>query len=331
MSLRPGHHLGAIGWGGLALFLGVAPPCLGGGADPDLVQRLQRMAHAMRGLDYEATLVYLHDNRLEAMRVIHLVAEGGEREQLISLSGSERGVHRDREQVTCTRSDRGAIGVDKPGLANELEFARNLSPDLLARNYQLRPLGAARVAGRRAEVIGIQPRDAFRYGYRFAIDEETGLLLKSELLGDSQQPIEQIMLTSLDLKPQGLIPQAASGDPSGVGPPHEKSATGTVPPPELSPWSLESLPPGFELRVRDQWQDGSGKPVTHLLVTDGLAATSVYIEPHGEEGLLGAARMGAINAWGGTLAGYQVTVVGEVPAATAQRVFAALRHGGTRR
>ncbi len=329
LALPPGRRVRTIGWG-LALCLGGAVPIWAGETDAALVQRLQRMAQAMRGLDYDATLVYLHDNRLEAMRVIHLVGEGGEREQLISLNGSERGVHRDPQQVVCTLAERGAIGVNKPGVANELQFARNLNPELLGRNYQLRPLGVARVAGRPAEVIGVQPRDGFRYGYRFAIDQETGLLLQSDLLGDAPHPIEQLMLTSLDLRPKGLIEQAASPEPraSAQGP---KPAAAAAPPAEASSWSLEGLPAGFELRMRDQWQDGSGKPVTHLLLTDGLAAASVYIESDGQEGLVGGARMGAINAWGGTVSGHQVTVVGEVPAATAQRVFGALRYGGARR
>lgn len=315
-------------WVGSALCLClnfcIALPLAASDAEPALVKRLQQMAQAMRSFDYDATLVYLHDNHIETMRVIHLVSEGGEREQLISLSGSGRGVRRDPQKVTCTQSDGASIGFSKP----RVDFARNLNPEALARAYRIRALGEARVAGRRAEVIGIQPKDAYRYGYRFAIDQETALLLKNDVMGESPYPIEQLMITSLELKPKGLIEQAPSRDAR----PEPRDTAEVVTEPlsgnDTSPWSLEGLPLGFELQMRDRWPDGGGRSVVHLLVTDGLAATSVYIEPQGEEGLVGGARMGAINAWGGIIAEHQVTVVGQVPVATVQRVFAAVRPGG---
>lgn len=312
-------------WAGVVLSLYVAAPLAASDVDLALVGRLQQMAQAMRSFDYDATLVYLHDNHMETMRVVHLVAEGGEREQLISLSGSGRGVQRDSHQVTCIQPNGAAIGFNKP----RVDFARNLNLELLERAYRIRALGAARVAGRRAEVIGIQPKDAYRYGYRFTIDQETGLLLKNDVMGDSPYPIEQIMITSLELKPKGLIerpplvPRPEAPDTQRVA---EPLAGDNAP-----RWSLEGLPLGFELRMRERSSDEAGRPVVHLLVTDGLAATSVYIEPHGEEGLVGGASMGAINAWGGTVADHQVTVVGQVPVATVQRVFSALRPVGPQR
>ena len=44
-----------------------------------------------------------------------------------------------------------------------------------------------------------------------------------------------------------------------------------------------------------------------------------------DEALKGVSRLGAINAWGGEKEGYQITIVGEVPAVTLLRVVDAMR------
>ena len=39
------------------------------------------MKMAIHSLNYEGTFVYLHDNQLELMRIVHVVNQGGERER----------------------------------------------------------------------------------------------------------------------------------------------------------------------------------------------------------------------------------------------------------
>ena len=58
----------------------------------------------------------------------------------------------------------------------------------------------------------------------------------------------------------------------------------------------------------------------HLVYSDGLATVSVYVEKlmDGTRSYTGLSNMGAMNAYGTVIDGHQVTVVGEVPAATVQ-------------
>ena len=67
----------------------------------------------------------------------------------------------------------------------------------------------------------------------------------------------------------------------------------------------------------------------HFLLSDGLASLSVFVERDGlDEALQGGARMGAVSAWGGRVAGHQVTVVGNVPLDTVRQVLQGLRPNG---
>jgi len=85
-------------------------------ADETARQWLDDMSAALESLDYDGTFVYLHDNKLETMRVIHRVDEGGLRERLVSLTGSAREVIRDDKSVTCIMPDNKSvmIGQSRP-------------------------------------------------------------------------------------------------------------------------------------------------------------------------------------------------------------------------
>ena len=60
------------------------------------------------------------------------------------------------------------------------------------------------------------------------------------------------------------------------------------------------------------------------MISDGLSAVSVYIEPDQGHGFSGHRHVGAVNAAGRVVQGYQVTVVGEAPLPTVQAIAEAL-------
>ena len=74
-------------------------------------QWLDSMSSALQVLDYDGTFVYLHDGKLEAMRIVHQAGAGGEKERLMSLTGSAREVLRDDKVVTCIMPDNKSVMV----------------------------------------------------------------------------------------------------------------------------------------------------------------------------------------------------------------------------
>ena len=79
-------------------------------------QWLTGMSEALKTLDYDGTFVYQHDGRLDVMRIVHRVDDGGQRERLVSLTGSAREVLRDDRSVTCILPDNKSvmIGQSRP-------------------------------------------------------------------------------------------------------------------------------------------------------------------------------------------------------------------------
>jgi sigma-E factor negative regulatory protein RseB len=255
---------------------------------------------------------------LETIRIVRRVENGQVHEVLESLNGPVRVVEREEDRVICRLSDDRPIAVHGQGLDAELLRPKPVDLDKLAPHYVVHPLGEARVAGRQTDVVGIIPRDQLRYGYRFYVDAESGLPLKSDLMGGEAKPIEQIIFTSLTLLP-GQTPRpatqaATAADVSPAAP--VRSDTG--------PWRFAGMPPGFHLVLVDRPAGAAEDSTEHYVLSDGLASVSIYIERDVEDGLQGGSRIGAVHAVGGRIAGHQVTVVGEVPAATVEQVLAGI-------
>jgi len=92
-------------------------------------------------------------------------------------------------------------------------------------------------------------------------------------------------------------------------------------------WNVIRVPSGFRLTTwRLQIIAGSNVPVRHLVLSDGLASVSVFIEPRSPqtEAMRGLAKVGAAFAYSLDLDGHQVTAVGEVPAATVEAIAEAV-------
>src|SRR5690606_25121428 len=86
-----------------------------------------------------------------------------------------------------------------------------------------------------------------------------------------------------------------------------------------------AFPPGFEHSTQVSRPMKSGKPVMQMVLTDGLAAISVFIEqfqPNQDSRLMprGPARNGAMNIYGARIGDHWLTAIGEVPAATLRQL-----------
>ena len=284
---------------------------------------LEKMANAAQTLNYDGIFVYRNGDRMESMRIIHRAEPGDERERMVSLTGAPREVLRDNEKVTCILPDNQSVVVAKSRPRSVA--LRTFDPqEGFAEHYRLSSRSGERVAGRETMMVSVGAVDEFRYGYRLWLDRITGLLLKLELIGETNQALEQFVYTDIKLPvriPDHLLEPAISGE--GFTWYRDDPTKMTSEPESDDVWSVRWLPKGFEMSDRVYNPTGvSRMPVEHLVYSDGLASLSVFIErlDTAAERLEGRSRMGAINAYGSVIGSFQVTVVGEVPGVTVERV-----------
>lgn len=302
------------------LTLAMAP--LQAPAATDAVAWLERMSQAVHTLNYVGTFVYMQEGKLESMRLVHAVDEGGERERLVSLSGPSREVIREHGQVTCYLPEKEALVAEHPEVPPGFPLNLPTHWEQLRTVYDFRLLEQSRVAGQAVQHVAIIPRDKLRYGQNYWIAVQNGLLLRTDIVNEQGEVVEQLEFTSLQvmeqIPPPMLLPESGSRA-LDLSPGPRAAADKAAP----LHWHVAQLPAGFELEVQRQHAIAEdGVAVEHLIYSDGLSSVSIFIEPRQgkDEMAEGSSRRGSVNAYTRLLPQQRVIVLGEVPLITVKQI-----------
>ena len=253
----------------------------------DAVDRLQR-AHA----NFSVSGTFLKESSAERAFISSSLAAGDETGSLTYLNASNSG------------SSQTIWAPQGP----------TLSACDLHRVYVLSIETRTKVAGRSTSILLLRPRDGLRLGYRLAIDDISGLILRSESLGGDGRLLERHEYASVSITPN----DAAVGTQFSQA---DEKAEITL----MQDLELVGLPLGYRGRL------ARGSEQRALFVSDGIASATVVFEPlpNGLSPGEGAARRGATLTYSrGSIvggAGVLVTVIGEVPLPAARLIADAVK------
>ncbi|MFO1377545.1 MAG: MucB/RseB C-terminal domain-containing protein [Steroidobacteraceae bacterium] len=311
--------------GALAAFCLAAPAI----ADESARQLLARMSEALARGSYSGEFLHSNGSHQERMRIVHRVRDGRVSERLVALEGNGREVVREGDEVICYLPDRRVALIERratgqPLLGTLPQFGADVEKwyelDIVDRD--------TKVLGGNARVVAVRPRDQYRFGYRLWIDERTYLPVRTELCDAAGRAIERVEFSALELRSDI---SDAEFEPAVDASGFRWVRQAREPARNDLPWRVAGAPPGFRVSAA-QYQSfqGSAAPVPHLVVSDGLATVSVFVEPRGGESpgrsrLQRMQRVGASNTFTTSIEGHRVTAVGEVPSATVQAIASGLQ------
>ena len=292
---------------------------------------LLRMVTVPTDSAYQGFFVYENASGLTPMRIFHTAVDGKPQERLIYQNGPYKEIVRNGDQVALVKPD-GDVGRFRSEGVNGLVDRLASYQDDVRRSYRLLFGGDDRVAGRDAVRIEVQPRDNHRYGYALWIDRESGLLLRSELIGEKGIILERFQYIDVTLVDE--LP-AKSLEPSQQVAWTKKPSARTAAPEasviEQLDWEAGWVPAGFELAGFNRIDSPvSRQQVDSVLFSDGLSAFSVFVEKDDSK-VLGPAseQIGATSAVSRVFRKgedyYNVTVIGEVPVGAAERVAVSVK------
>ncbi|HVJ31183.1 MAG TPA: MucB/RseB C-terminal domain-containing protein [Gammaproteobacteria bacterium] len=286
---------------------------------------LERMNRAVDELNYSGTFVHVLDGTPETLHIVHRHADGQSGERILSLDGARREIVRQGARVQGIFPDRRIVLFETRRDVSPLATALPSNAAALEPHYVIELGPTARVADRSAQLLEIKPRDEFRYGYVLWLDRETAMPLKSHLVDEQGNVVEEILFTDIEFPAD--IPASAlepTIDTTGF---ITQRATEAKPLAAEIPWRA-AAPPGFKLSVATESQiAGSDTPVGHLVYSDGLATVSVFIEDPATEADVGEgfSTMGSTNVYSLTLSsGQKATAIGEVPRQTVRTIASSL-------
>lgn len=281
---------------------------------------------AAQNLDYSGTFVYQQGKQVRTSRIIRLRTAKAVIEKLEVLDGASQETIRSGDEIVHYLPAERRIIVEHRGSERNFPDIRLIQTQALTRHYAVRPLSTDRVAGRAAQGIALEPRDALRYGYRFWSDRSSGLLLRAQTVSEKGEVIEQIAFTQLVLG--GVRPSQIKS--SHVNTRGWRIENSPVSPHDASGWKAGWLPGGFKLirtvrRVLGR-AGSSGEPreVIQLVFSDGLAGISVFVEPWSPRHERLPLQQGSLNMLGKQHGKFWLTIVGEVPLVSIRQVAESL-------
>ena len=281
-------------------------------------------------MTYQGEFVYQQGNSLETLSVVHYVDDKGkEKERILYLDGAPREMIRTDRELTFSNYRQGVTRFENDAM---VPMVSKFTRQSLGKNYDLKIAGLDRVAGREAILMMVVPRDRFRYGYQIWLDRTSSLLLKSMMIDDNGRIMERMQFTSLKVDeplPKEVLAELDKKQPEADRVITMVQKTGEKNVPEN--WETGWIPDGFVLKDRRiRPSPVSKQNVDALIFSDGIASFSVFVEKDETRVLSQTAEnIGALAAVSKVYRDgdsyYHVTVVGEVPLGTAERVAVSVR------
>ena len=279
---------------------------------------------------YTGTFVYQHGGQSEASRITRVVEGTAARERLEALDGVPREVVRTGDDVVCYFPASQMVKIDKqPGGRSLPAMLPERAGNDLADSYIIRKGEMERVAGHDAQVLVLEPRDNFRYGHRLWADAATGMLLKARTYNERRELMEQFVFTQVQIGGYIDREQLKSRFAARARDWRVEDAGAAQVDLGQAGWTIRNQPPGFRKVTEMTRTLGGQAGIGHIVLSDGLAAVSVFIDPPNTRNAgtpTEALKQGAINVYVRQVGPHRIVVVGEAPVQSVRSIANAVEY-----
>lgn len=282
------------------------------------IQHLEQMVKASQNQNYEIIYIQASGGELDSYRYRHLNWQQKTYAQLTTLDGSKQEIVQRDHLVSYFQSNAQPFTLNANQILDNLPNLMFVDIKKLAQHYDFIDRGRGRIADRITQVINIKPKDDFRYQFIAFIDEQTGLLLRSDMLDREGNLLEQFRVVDLY---QGDNLQSLSDYLNNINFPPlliDKKEQNEI----SKQWNITWLPAGFQLIKETLYMsENNENPIISRLYSDGLFSFSLYIAdkilPDEQDNLW---KQGATTIYSANIGEKEITLVGQIPTSTAKRI-----------
>ncbi|TXR53074.1 MucB/RseB C-terminal domain-containing protein [Reinekea thalattae] len=284
-------------------------------------QWLEQMRQAVQFTDYRGEFVHRRGDELSAYSVVHRYKDGSMTELLQQLDGDMIEVLRTGDELICYYPEGSSSAVSHAIPAAPFSKVAKLDVERISGNYSASVQNEERVAGYITRVV-VLTGDDWRFSHKLWLEQKTGLLLQSEMIDQKGQVVEQFRFTRIEIDVD-IADQELRSTLALVSDRQQVISLNKKPKGDTDndfSSTLSWLPEGFELaRAHAGMQAEKWTEMRNY--SDGFTSFSVFVEKGvAMKGESAIAKMGATTAVMLDKAGYAITVLGEVPEATARQV-----------
>lgn len=330
--LRARRRLGRFGVGAALLSCAtlVATLPARGAESLEAAQWLQRMRTAAADRNYHGTMMTSAGGVVSGSRVSHVCSGSDRFEYIESLDGQPRHQFRHNNLVLTKWPQAKVVVSEQQDVVTDFPSLPETSTRALE-NYELRAIGKDRVAGHEVEVLMLKPRDDLRYAQRLWAERDSGLLLRSDMLGPKGEVLESSTFTELTFgvrhSAEALLRKMKQV--KGLRVVRSEVARTTL---KDQGWLLQGRVPGFEViscvrRPLDAVAEGGAADTAlQTVFSDGMSHVSLFIERYdARRHKPMRTALGATNTLMNRQGDWWITIVGDVPMATVRQFEALLQ------
>ncbi|MBD2784363.1 sigma-E factor regulatory protein RseB [Xenorhabdus sp. DI] len=286
---------------------------------------LQDMSQAVQTLNYEVGFIILGQQFLIPLRYRHAIIDGQAIGQIIQMDVSRREIVQRGDQISYYEPGLDSFSIRGTHIVDYLppiifaDFAQ------LQKFYRFIDAGSTQVGDHPANFVRIIAKDESRYNYNLLIDEKNHLPLLIDLLDkDNKTVIEQFRVVSL------TVNDAIKTELSSI-------TDLKLPPMLLIPssdklkfnWMVGKIPEGFKEISRSSRKLSETEWLGSIMYSDGLFNFSVNVVNSDKKVVDEQPfRQGRRTVYTLARGKNSITVIGELPFATAERIAASVTFTG---
>ncbi|WP_108347879.1 sigma-E factor regulatory protein RseB [Vibrio cholerae] len=285
---------------------------------------LYQMNEASQHLNYELSYILVKKNSIEPLLYRHARQDDQQLAHLVYLSGPVREVIRRGDEVSYIEPGVEPFTIESGNMVAPTIPMLNTDVAELSRYYDFVKVGRAREAGAACQVLRVVPKDGLRYSYVVWVDEKSHLPLRADLLDRDGEVLEQYRTISFSVSER--LAEIMAGLNKVQLPEVLKLPKGSV---QETFWQVTWVPDGFQAMELNRYRMAmTERLVESQMYSDGLFNFSVYISASDNYSLKGQlVRQGRRTLHSVVKGENEISVVGDIPPATAQRIAQSVMFG----
>ncbi|EJL6522566.1 sigma-E factor regulatory protein RseB [Vibrio cholerae] len=285
---------------------------------------LYQMNEASQHLNYELSYILVKKNSIEPLLYRHARQDDQELAHLVYLSGPVREVIRRGDEVSYIEPGVEPFTIESGNMVAPTIPMLNTDVAELSRYYDFVKVGRAREAGAACQVLRVVPKDGLRYSYVLWVDEKSHLPLRADLLDRDGEVLEQYRTISFSVSER--LAEIMAGLNKVQLPEVLKLPKGSV---QETFWQVTWVPDGFQAMELNRYRMAmTERLVESQMYSDGLFNFSVYVSASDNYSLKGQlVRQGRRTLHSVVKGENEISVVGDIPPATAQRIAQSVMFG----
>jgi sigma-E factor negative regulatory protein RseB len=285
---------------------------------------LYQMNEASQHLNYELSYILVKKNSIEPLLYRHARQDAQQLAHLVYLSGPVREVIRRGDEVSYIEPGVEPFTIESGNMVAPTIPMLNTDVAELSRYYDFVKVGRAREAGAACQVLRVVPKDGLRYSYVVWVDEKSHLPLRADLLDRDGEVLEQYRTISFSVSER--LAEIMAGLNKVQLPEVLKLPKGSV---QETFWQVTWVPDGFQAMELNRYRMAmTERLVESQMYSDGLFNFSVYVSASDNYSLKGQlVRQGRRTLHSVVKGENEISVVGDIPPATAQRIAQSVMFG----